>query len=236
MRGMEFAGQFPLRIPAWPQIQTVRLDTRNRNSEIELNAIVTRMKPRSVSKKAVSLNKLALPVPMDGQKLKVALLYQDSATRKWARETSERVAKIAGPENIHATWWNISELCEPGVLAAAVSTAMRADVIVIARDAAQRLSYPFYVWVESWLPHRQQATGTLVALIGSSAPAKAHSEQASEYLRAMARAGHLEFLLEERNLPAQQQKPDESDHGLDLRAIRQILRIEVPSLAGFPNN
>src|SRR5271170_7930211 len=149
------------------------------------------MKSRSVSKKLINLNKLPLPAAEDGHKLKIALLYQDSETRKWAREVSERVAKTAGPETVQATWWNISELCEPGVLAAAVSTAMRADVIVIARDAAQRVSYPFYVWVESWLPHRHEAAGALVALIGSSAPAKARTEQACEYLRAMARAAHL---------------------------------------------
>jgi len=176
-------------------------------------------------------------MPAEGQKLKLALLYQDSATRKWAKDVLERMAKIAGPENIHATWWNISELCEPGVLAAAVSTAMRADVIVVARDSAQRLSYPFYVWVESWLPHRHQPAGALVALVGSSSPAKAQSEQACEYLRSVARAGHLDFLLEERNLPAQRRSfHDDAVRGLDLRAIRQALRIDVPTFAGYPNN
>jgi hypothetical protein len=78
---------------------------------------------------------------------------------------------------------------------------MRADVIVVAIRATDGLPLPFYVWVDSWLPHRQQGTGALVALLGFPERFVAPMERAREYLKALARKGHLDFLIEERKLP-----------------------------------
>jgi hypothetical protein len=168
------------------------------------------MKNLFVPKRVAALDTTALSGPADGRALKVSFLYQDAPTRKCAREISERVTGLAGPESLRATWWNMSDLSEPGVLAGAVSTALRADAIVVALDAAQGLPYAFYVWAESWLPHRLQAAGALMALVGSSAPAPAQAANVREYLRAMARVGHLEFMFEERRLvPAPADSLDE---------------------------
>jgi len=158
------------------------------------------MKNISVSKRVAALDIPALIAPTDGQALNVTFLYQDAPTRKWAREISERVTKLAGPESLRATWWNMNDLSEPAVLAGAVSMAMRADAIVVALDAAQELPYPFYVWAESWLPHHLREAGALMALIGSSLPAPAQMARLQHYLRAMARVGRLEFMMEERKL------------------------------------
>src|SRR5258707_1912336 len=93
--------------------------------------------------------------------LNAVLVYEDAATRQWAREVFERVKREAGHENARATWWKIGDLNEPAVLAGAASMAMRADVVVLAIRRREGMPLPFYVWVNSWLPHRLQRTGPL---------------------------------------------------------------------------
>src|SRR4030095_13124016 len=57
------------------------------------------------------------------------------------------------------------------------------------------LPLPFYVWVDSWLPHRHLTQGKLVRLLGTSG--KAPSKDPSQtYFREVARLGNL--ALEER--------------------------------------
>jgi len=154
-----------------------------------------------VPEKVASLDELAIASPESGKGLNVALVYQDTETRKWAREVYERFVDLAAKEAVRPTWWKLSNLSEPGVLAGAVSMAMRADVIVVCVRAAEGLPLPFYVWVDAWVPYRLQATGALVALLGTSRNQRVPSKRVREHLRAVARESHLEFLIEQRHLP-----------------------------------
>jgi hypothetical protein len=132
----------------------------------------------------------------------VTVVYEDEPTRQWAREVCERVAKLLGNEAVRGTWWKMSGLAEPAVLAGAVSMAMRADVLVVAIHAAEGLPLPFYVWTEAWLPHRAGVDVALVALITIPERPSLQLERAREYLRSVARQGRFDFLLEERKLEA----------------------------------
>jgi hypothetical protein len=161
------------------------------------------MKQTSVSEQGAGLSDLAVVAPPAGKIFNVTLVYHDPHTHTWATEVYERVRRVAGENSVRATWWKISDLAEPGVLAGAVSTAMRADVIVVAIDGEERLSLPFNVWVDTWLPNRLQGAGCLVALIGRREQANGQTNKAREYLRAVAREGRFEFLAEERRLPTE---------------------------------
>lgn len=130
--------------------------------------------------------------------LNVLVIYQDATTRKWARDVCERVTRAVGREAIRSTWWKLDELNQPAVLAGAVSKAMRADVIVVAIRASEGFPVPFYWWTCSWLPHRVQETGALVALLTLPERPGPYMNRAREYLRAVARQGRLDFLVEER--------------------------------------
>lgn len=132
--------------------------------------------------------------------LNVTVVYEDASTRYWADEFCGRVAKPFGQDTLSSTWWKLAELDEPAVLAGAVSTAMRADVIVVAVRAAEGLPLPFYVWVDSWLPHHAKGLSALVALIAMPENPGAQLDRARDYLRAVARQGRLDFLIEERKL------------------------------------
>jgi hypothetical protein len=132
--------------------------------------------------------------------LHVTIVYEDVATRQWAGEVCERVARLVGTDAVRCTWWKLSELAEPAVLAGAVSTALRADVLVVAVHAADSLPLPFYVWVDSWLPHRNGRTAALVTLIALPERPSLTFERTQDYLRATAREGQMDFLLEERRL------------------------------------
>jgi hypothetical protein len=157
------------------------------------------MKQNTVLERDAALSQLTHAAAPAHHALNVTVIYHDAQTLAWAREVTNRVTKLGG--NVRATWWKISDLVEPGVLAGAVSMAMRADVIVTAIDVAEGLPFPFNVWVDTWLPNRLQTAGCLVALLGRTEPANGCFNQSREYLRAVAKAGRFQFLVEERLMP-----------------------------------
>src|SRR5262245_23764723 len=120
----------------------------------------------SITESLARLEKIVMLQPRAA--LNVAFVYEDADTREWARDTYERVERLAGNQGVRPTWWRLSNLFEPGVLAAAVSTAMRADIVVIAVRTEEGLPLPFYTWVNNWMPHRLQSGGVLIALVGRS--------------------------------------------------------------------
>ena len=131
----------------------------------------------------------------------VMVVYQDAHTRKWA--TNFYPTKVKGCDEVKCTWWNLNDLSEPGVLAGAVSTAIRADVIVVAVLTGTGLPLPFYVWVDSWMPHRKLTEGKLIALVGLAKERKKQDDGRRTYLREMARQGNLNLIEKDFRLPAQ---------------------------------
>ena len=157
--------------------------------------------PRATSQTSESLARLEKLVMMQPRAaLNVVFVYEDSETREWAREIHQRVSQLADSNGVRPTWWRLDNLFEPGILAAAVSTAMRADVIVVAVRGEEGLPLPFYTWVNNWLPHRLQHGGVLVALQGKAEQRTARSGRVGSYLRTVARQAHLNFLMAQRKL------------------------------------
>jgi len=151
---------------------------------------------------ASGINRLEKLIPLSGEKhipVNVVLVYEDDETREWAREAYERVCRASAGQQVRPTWWRVSNLSEPGILAAAASTAMRADVIVVAVRTSVGLPLPFYAWTSAWAPNRFQFSGVLVAMAGSSLAAGI-SGHLSDYLGAIARQARMEFLCEARML------------------------------------
>src|SRR5258706_2372183 len=154
------------------------------------------MEHTTVSEQFTRLDKLVAESTSAGYGLNVTFVYEDAATRKWAREVFERATKVAGEEIVRATWWKISDLSAAGVLAGAVSTAMRADVIVIATAGGEGLPLPFYVWTNSWLEHRGGTPGAIVALLGSAEYSNPRSGRLMSYLDQVAKQGRMELNCE----------------------------------------
>jgi hypothetical protein len=173
-------------------------------------------KPTTASAPSQRLNELLTAAHEAGRTLNLVFVYEDSQTRKWAREIFEDVNPTPRG-SARATWWKLSDLNEAGVLAGAVSTAMRADIVVVSTRAAESLPLPFYVWVESWLPHRHSTVGALLALLGVPRPPSPPAGRVREYLRALAQQSRMEFVLEECELPAE----SPIDHLLMARRILQ---------------
>jgi hypothetical protein len=146
------------------------------------------------------LRDMTTAVPKQDCFLNISVVYEDALTREWAGEVFDRVANLVDPEATRSTWWKMADLSQPAVLAGAVSTTMRADIIMVATHAAEGFSFPFYVWVDSWLPYHRQQPGALVALIGMPERPIVQLDRAREYLRTVARQGRLDFMIEERKL------------------------------------
>jgi hypothetical protein len=160
------------------------------------------MKTTPGSEHISSLDKLVFVCPKNTSPINAVLLYEDESTRQWARNAHDRVARLAGRNGVRPTWWKLSNLSEPGVLAAAASTAMRADVVVVATQATEGLPLPFYVWIKQWTPHRLQPGGVLLALLGKPRTKSAKSGRVGDYLRSAANQSRMSFLLDQPALAA----------------------------------
>jgi hypothetical protein len=142
------------------------------------------------------LTRAAKVVRMEPSPMDIVVLYEDAETKSWAAQEYERVVRFASTPRV--TWWNINDLQHPGVLAGAVSMALRANVIVVASRATEGLPMPFYVWVKSWLPNRPGRPGTFIALLEAPLCSSKGCGRLREYLRATAQQARLNFRLEER--------------------------------------
>ncbi|HSU57077.1 MAG TPA: hypothetical protein VLT36_23755 [Candidatus Dormibacteraeota bacterium] len=158
--------------------------------------------PQSLTSCTEQLSRLQKLVPLCSEPLKAVFIYEDSETREWAREAYAHLSKRAARQAVSATWWKLDNLSQPSVLAAAVSTAMRADVVVLALRGGEGLPLSFYAWMHNWLPNRMQAGGVLVTLLGKGEHRNGNSGRVAVYLREVARQGRLHFLLEKRKLAA----------------------------------
>lgn len=139
--------------------------------------------------------------------LNITVVYEDAWSRQWAGHVCERVSGLVGSDSLRTTWWKMADLSEPAVLAGAVSTAMRADVLVVALRAAEGLPLPFYVWVDSWLPYHPPGGAALVALITMPDNPRPRLDRARNYLRAVAGHGGLDFMIQERKEPLDWSEP-----------------------------
>ncbi len=124
--------------------------------------------------------------------LKVAVVYEDHLTREWARDLLYRATQLTGQECMSSTWWRIEELAHPAIFPDAVDAATRAEILVLSVNAKKELPLDFHVWIDAWLPRRQQQPGALVALIGQETGALSSGVQA--FLQAVAQRGSLDFL------------------------------------------
>jgi hypothetical protein len=187
--------------------QTVQLldESCASNSALKknMNNTQTTKKEIQTSESITRLEKLIAMSLKDGAALNVALIYEDAPTREWARRAYDRIAKVAGEQGVRPTWWNLNNLGDPGVLAAAVSTAMRAEVIVLAARAGEGMPLAFYTWINAWLPNRFYRRGVLAALLGTTGRSGARPIRVGDYLREVARQGRMSFLLETRKLAAE---------------------------------
>jgi hypothetical protein len=136
-----------------------------------------------------------------GYALNVAMVYQDTLTRKWATEICGQVTRLAGKDAVHCNQWEISRLRDLCVLKDAILMTMVADVILVSIYDAEELPKDFRAWMDAWLARRYQPTGALIALISVPGELSAQTKPARDYLRAVARKGRLDFLLRERRLP-----------------------------------
>jgi hypothetical protein len=156
------------------------------------------------SKLTLAARKSLLPLTRNKTNvLNVTFLYEEPGTRSWAREAYEQVCQTHGAENIRATWWKMNDLTVPGVLAGAVSTAMRADMVIIAATGSEGLPLPFYFWMKSWAPHRQQTGGVLSAILGAPEQNGARGGRVADYLGAIAAQTGMQFKLEQRSIREQ---------------------------------
>jgi len=159
------------------------------------------MEQTNILERSTPLDELEFVPSETGHGLNVAVVYQDTPTRKWATRVCGHVTRVAGKDAVHSTWWEISRLGDPDVFRDAVLMTMVADVILVSINDTEELPIDLCVWIDAWLPRRYQPMGALIALISVPGQPGDQTNHARDYLRTVARKGRLDFLLRERRLP-----------------------------------
>jgi hypothetical protein len=152
------------------------------------------------SREFTRLEKLAATLTGNANGPKIVFLYQDHESHCWAKKVSEKITRLTGGQGQRTSWWKINDLTAPGILAGAVSSALRADLIVVATQA-QGLPLPFYVWVNLWWPNKSEAPGALLAITGAPDQILSRADRIGDYLRVVAEQAHMNFLLLEKRTP-----------------------------------
>jgi hypothetical protein len=176
---------------------------RKPTNQVEVGRLA-KVVPETVTKQGVS----ASPQPVSlaataGRPVSATVVYEDSAGRVWAQEACERILVGPSAERVQSTWWRLEELGEPAVLAAAVSKATSAELIVVAIRATVGFPLPFYVWVGSWVSNRRTKDGKLVALIATPKLPVIERNSTSEYLRVAAQRAGMHLEVTERSVALQ---------------------------------
>ena len=159
------------------------------------------MKPAGAFKPIAPAEKAPIARAEDKPALNVTMVYEDPTSLEWTTEMWDRVTQMAGDENISFASWSIYSLAWPEMLEEAVSSAARADVIVIAVSAAERLPIDLCVWIGAWVSRRAERPGALVALIGLTRKPEFQVFSTRDFLRMVARKGGLDFFPGEHVLP-----------------------------------
>jgi hypothetical protein len=153
------------------------------------------------------LEKLVTSFPTTECAMDVTIVYDASSTREWAGEVYQTIQATVGSKAVRGTWWNLADLGQPGVLAGAVSRAMRSDMVVVAVSSSEGLPLAFYFWVNAWLPHRVAGPGALVGLLSAPTQKTTQSGRIKRYLQTVARRGRMDLIVGERVHNGQPYKP-----------------------------
>jgi len=156
------------------------------------------MRRRSDANQLGSLEKLVTGLPASECAMEITVVYDEAQTHAWAVEVYQKMQRILGAQAVRGTWWNVADLAEPGVLAGAVSKAIRSDLVVVAVSCSEGLPLPFYFWVNAWLPHRGNGLGALVALLAAPVHKTSQSGRLKRYLQSVARRARMDWIVGER--------------------------------------
>ena len=170
-------------------------------------------------------DKAPIPLAEDVPALNVTMVYEDPAARKWAAEMWGPVTQMAGEENISVASWSIGSLAWPEMIEEAALSAARADVIVIAVSAAERLPIDLCVWIGAWVPRRARRAGALAALISPPRKRDLQAFSTRDFLQMVAIKGGLDFFSRDRALPVA------STDFLGLETIKPQAEYRAPVLA-----
>jgi hypothetical protein len=133
--------------------------------------------------------------------LGIAVIYEDALTQQWAQAKCRRTRQLVGADYVRSTWWELDFLSQPRVHAAALGSALTADILIVSLYASERVPFVLSAWLDVLAAQRVQAPGVLVALIGRPQPAAAGPSAVMDYLRRVAAEANFEFLPEEIPLP-----------------------------------
>jgi hypothetical protein len=126
--------------------------------------------------------------------LEVAVIYQDTFTREWIRQTCAHVSGQVPAVPMQSSWWKIDCLEDPNILQGAIKATARAEVIMVGVYALETVPYSLLQWHEGWIERREREEGVLLAMIGTPKPPAADASVMRNYFKDIANRAGLHFM------------------------------------------
>jgi hypothetical protein len=135
------------------------------------------------------------------RRVRAVAASEDSTTEARVDEFCRGLEKHLGETcELSKQIWLLSELRMPQLRAIAAADANAADLVIISVHHAEGLPPELQDWIELWLAHKRKQPSLLVALFDPVYSGVSAALRAA--LEAVARRGHMEFLVQSEDAPA----------------------------------
>jgi hypothetical protein len=142
-------------------------------------------------------------VAPEGQmpQVRMVIVYQDEATRDWAKQKMAGVVRFMGKHSVQSTWWSTDHLKEPLLLLRAAQATSHADIVLVSLRCDGPFPAAFFHWLISGFARRTEHLGSLMALLLTEEKNSPSVLFAQFFLATLARDHGMDFLASQQMLP-----------------------------------
>jgi hypothetical protein len=133
----------------------------------------------------------------------LVVAYEDSFTRNRALHLYDHLAQqLLDDYDFQCSWWKFDHLTNLTLRQQAADAAVEANMIILSMHARPELPSTHRLWMENWIPRRDNRKAALVALVAGENALQHEAAPMLACLQNAARLGKMDFFTHEFNLPA----------------------------------
>jgi hypothetical protein len=134
----------------------------------------------------------------------LVVAYEDSFTRNRALHLYDHLAQqLLDDYDFQCSWWKFDHLANATLRQQAADAAAEANMIILSVHARPELPSTHRLWMDSWLPRRDNRKAALVALVAGANALQNEAAPMLACLQNAARLSKMDFFTHEFNLPPQ---------------------------------
>jgi hypothetical protein len=127
----------------------------------------------------------------------LVVAYEDTLTRQRALQLYDHLApQLLNDYDFQCSWWKFDHLQNATLRSRAADAAVEANMIILSIRAQPEISPLHRVWLEDWIPRRDNSKAALVALIAGTGKPGNEAAPMLAFLQNAARQGRMDFFTQ----------------------------------------